>query len=157
MKIELTAEQQAQLKKDGEITITMGAVLSKGFIPEYWEKYFIIDNDGDIMESIYDNDYVDEGRLSMGNCFPTEEAAEKALSKLKLIAKLWKEPNQIISPNWSDDEQVKYQLIWDNTKGGWSSRFCIDVRHNDWPIFKTDSDVMNVIEKYGNELDLLLC
>ena len=54
--------------------------------PESYEKYYFLSNVGDIIDEPWFGGMVDESRYSVGNCFKTEEAAERYLNYLKAIA-----------------------------------------------------------------------
>lgn len=60
--------------------------------PKVGDKYYTIAIDGN--KTIYcfpwDNDAVDSGRMSIGNCFRTKEEAEFALERLKVLAEMKK-------------------------------------------------------------------
>lgn len=54
--------------------------------PKSDEKYYFLSNVGDIIDEPWLGGMVDESRYSVGNCFKTEEAAERYLNYLKAIA-----------------------------------------------------------------------
>lgn len=56
--------------------------------PECREWYWFIGTDGQIKNCEWENDRVDQGRYSMGNCFRTKEEAEFAREKKKVEVEL---------------------------------------------------------------------
>lgn len=88
--------------------------------PKDYKKYYYVDNNGDIWEERWCGSYTDEERYEIDNCFKTEEEAEFAVEKLKVITKLKRfaqEHNGKI--DWND-RIWKYYLAYDHdydTKG----------------------------------------
>lgn len=56
--------------------------------PRQLEEYFYIDDDGDIIQSRWTNDSLDNGRWELGNVFFTKESAEFAREKRKVEVEL---------------------------------------------------------------------
>lgn len=56
--------------------------------PQQSEHYFYIDDDGEVIESRWTNDYADKGRWELGNIFFTEEEAEFAREKRRVKVEL---------------------------------------------------------------------
>lgn len=56
---------------------------NKPWVPEVDEEYFIIEDDGDICDSCWHNDFVDIQRLKIGNCYRTRDEAELAAKRVK--------------------------------------------------------------------------
>ena len=56
--------------------------------PEMDQKYHIIASDGTVFDNLWDDDSTDNGRFNVGNCFQTEEEAEKAVERLKAWERL---------------------------------------------------------------------
>lgn len=56
--------------------------------PQQLEYYFYIDDDGDIIKSMWTNEYLDENRWELGNIFFTEGEAEFAREKKKVEVEL---------------------------------------------------------------------
>ena len=57
-------------------------------VPEREERYFLVDADGDAIESTWFCDKVDGFRLATGNCYRTREQAEKVEAMLRRIIEL---------------------------------------------------------------------
>ena len=85
---------------------------SKLWKPESDERYWIIDAHGECRYSRCDNDSYDQGRLAMGNVYPTKEAAEKArdkqLATVRVLNAL-REAEGDWESDWGDSGQDKWQ------------------------------------------------
>jgi hypothetical protein len=71
-------EEYMELKKQAKTTQT------KRWKPKDGETYFFILADGDIVPRIWENDVVDNDCFRLGNCFETEEEAQKEFDR-KLV------------------------------------------------------------------------
>lgn len=56
--------------------------------PRIGQKYYLLDSNGSVYDSVWSNDYIDRNRSEIGNCFKTKEEAEKAVEKLKAWKRL---------------------------------------------------------------------
>ena len=57
--------------------------------PEMGHDYYYISGDGHVYDNSWDDSqFVDHGRLNVGNCFESREEAEKAVEKLKAWKRL---------------------------------------------------------------------
>ena len=54
--------------------------------PELGYKYYLSDSNGSIYDSVWSNDYIDRSRSEIGNCFQTEEEADRVVKYLKALA-----------------------------------------------------------------------
>lgn len=78
--------------------------------PKLWkpndkEIYYLICEGGMVVETRNSNHHCDRARFSMGNCFRTEEEAEFALERLKVIQKL-----REFACEKLDDDHIKWYL-----------------------------------------------
>lgn len=82
--------------------------------PDTGQKYYYVDSDGSVDSDIWNiwNNYsaIDHGRFEIGNCFQTEEEAEKAVDKLKAWKRL-------------KDSGLKFK---DWNKSNYDRTFCIN-------------------------------
>lgn len=78
--------------------------------PDLNQKYYLIRTSGYVYDSIWTNDSIDDGRLEIGNCFQTEEEAERAAEKLKAWKRL-------------KDSGLKFK---DWNKSNYDKTFCIN-------------------------------
>lgn len=75
------AELKEKLEKAKDIN-------SDVFIPENYEEYWRITDDGVICRSWWDKTTIDKNRLAIGNVFRTKEEAEFEIERLKVINEL---------------------------------------------------------------------
>lgn len=54
--------------------------------PEMGQKYYFSDNDGSVGCNRWDGDHIDRNRFEIGNCFQTEEEAERVKEYIKALA-----------------------------------------------------------------------
>lgn len=54
--------------------------------PEADQKYYFLGNDGSVGYNRWDGDHIDRGRFEIGNCFQTEEEADRVVKYLKALA-----------------------------------------------------------------------
>lgn len=86
--------------------------------PECGEWYWFIGSDGRINNCEWENDRIDRGRYSMGNCFRTKEEAEFAREKQKIKTKLQRfadEHNDPDQEEW-DEANLHYYIGYDVSK-----------------------------------------
>lgn len=101
----LTKEEREQLLK---LVEKANRKESKVWKPKYKDKYYFIDDRGEIIYSFWsggpDSILMDKDRYDLGNCFKTQEEAEFALERHKVIvelerfAKEYNDPSEI--PTW---------------------------------------------------------
>ena len=72
--------------------------------PKDGEVYFFITNDGYVSYKSWDNDGTDNNRYAIGNCFPTEEAAEFEAERLRVIAEM---QEFAFEPDWNDIDEFR--------------------------------------------------
>lgn len=78
--------------------------------PDTDQKYYFIRTSGYVYDSIWTNDSIDRGRFDIGNCFKTEEEAERVVEKLKAWKRL-------------KDSGLKFK---DWNKSNYDKTFCIN-------------------------------
>lgn len=105
---------ETELIKVKEIAETMKKRADGGvFKPEDGKKYWFISDDGDTDYSHWVDTRFDESRYAIGNCFPTEQAAEDTVRVLKLVQKA-RESQEGFVPDWEDLAQYKHHLYFDS-------------------------------------------
>ena len=77
------------------------------FVPEYGNKYWVVEHTEGTYTSVWANDRIDNFRLLQGNVFRTEEEAKEHLAYLKAVVVI-KEDAEWFVPDWSDDDQMKF-------------------------------------------------
>ena len=84
--------------------------------PEARHDYYCVTSDGSVVKDDWSNWCLDDGRFEIGNCFQTEEEAEKAVERLKAWERL-------------KDAGLKFK---DWNKSNYDRTFCInaEVEHD---------------------------
>ena len=117
--------------------------------PEMHQVYRYINTDSSVSGSTWTDDYFDDGRFEIGNCFQTEEEAKRAAEYLKALAVV------------RGDGTSKFIKGIDN----WSVHYyaphnCLDVSDNSYcirngifglPYFATREDAQRSIDLHKNE------
>ena len=105
------------IKLISELGLEMPSKWKKHWIPSENQEFYTIDMFGDIQDSRFYNSDFSTNLLNIYNIFPTRELAEKAvnLSKLERLILLWQYANGCaFEPDWLDDIQPKYIIIYDS-------------------------------------------
>ena len=113
--VENTYEGYMQLVKD--LGLEMPSKWKKHWTPAENQEFYTIDMFGDIQDSRFYNSDFSTNLLNIYNIFPTRELAEEAvnLSKLGRLILLWQYANGcLFVPDWLDDIQCKYFIIYDS-------------------------------------------
>ena len=117
-------------------------------LPQLGDGYFVIYNDGCVGRSTYENDCTDLNRIEMGNFFRTEEEAEFAIERLKVLVEMKKfaEP---FDAKW--DDGTRHWFIYYSI-----SCKCLDVDNNAIMrcgklYFKSDKSARDCIEAVGED------
>lgn len=117
--------------------------------PDDGQKYYFLDSNGLVYNSIWADDSIDRSRFEIGNCFQTEEEIERAAEYLKALA---------VVRGDATSEFVKYN---DNWFIGYDPEYkSIDAFCNPYtarngifglPYFATREDAKRSIEQHKNE------
>ena len=113
--VENTYEGYMQLVKD--LGLEMPSEWKKHWAPTENQEFYTIDMFGDIQDSRFYNSDFSTKLLNIYNIFPTRELAEQAtnVSKLERLILLWQYANGcLFEPDWLDDIQCKYFIIYDS-------------------------------------------
>ena len=138
-------------------------------IPSKWKKHwtptlkastlwYIIDSKGQVGVNSFSNSTFDNELVANFNIFPNKELAEKAvnLSKLGRLILLWQYANGcLFVPDWLDDTQYKYYIIYDSR----DKNACYDYsfRQKSKNIhFGTAEQIKTFIEMYEAEIKELM-
>lgn len=83
--ISYTIVHKAQLEKNPNILADWFEEVKEPTLwkPETGQEYYLLDSNGFVYNSIWADDSIDRSRFDIGNCFQTEEEAEKVVEKLK--------------------------------------------------------------------------
>lgn len=82
------------------------------FKPDDGQEYWLITGSGGVRDDFWGDYAIDYDYYSIGNCFPTEEAAKDTVRALKLIQKA-RESQGGYTPDWENWGQCKYYLCFD--------------------------------------------
>lgn len=84
--------------------------------PKENERFFYSTFRGNVFETTWDNDNADNETYNMGNCFKTEEEAEKVVRHLKIRTKLQRIADRLNNGEkiyWTSGSQPKYFIYYD--------------------------------------------
>lgn len=159
-----------ELKRIGEgfnkFIESIGEALNKLFYPQEdeWEmkcpykkddEYWFMYSYGNIDCSIWFDSQEDDGRLKLGNAFPTEEAAELEAKRINLLTRFRAfrdECNGDWQINWNKNE-AKYYLYKSNMT---DDILCNDIYFYEtfslFGYFKNEEDAERAIELFGDEI-----
>ena len=159
LKMEHTFEDYMQLIKDLGLEI-----------PSKWKKhwtptlkvstlgYYFIDSKGQVEVNRLSNSTFDNELVANFNIFPNKELAEQAtnVSKLERLILLWQYANDcLFEPDWLDDIQCKYFIIYDSR----DKNACYDYnfrQKSNKTYFETSEQAKVFIEMYEAEIKELM-
>lgn len=117
--------------------------------PEIDEEYYCLDSNGLVYNNIWADDSIDHSRFEIGNCFQTEEEAERVKEYLKALA---------VVRGDATSEFVKYNDNWFigyDPEHKSVNAFCnpYTARNGIFglPYFATEGDAQRSIEQHKNE------
>ncbi len=154
--VENTYEGYMQLVKD--LGLEMPSKWKKHWAPTENQEFYTIDMFGDIQDSRFYNSDFSTNLLNIYNIFPTRELAEEAvnLSKLGRLILLWQYANGcLFVPDWLDDIQCKYFIIYDSR----DKNACYDYnfrQKSNKTYFETSEQVKAFIEMYETEIKKIM-
>lgn len=79
---------------------------------KYGDRYFFLTASGIVQGGTWKNDSSDFNRQRIGNSFLTEEDAEFARERLKVIAELKKYTKEFSDEEWKDNKTQKYYIVY---------------------------------------------
>ena len=118
--------------------------------PEMSHDYYYISGDGHVYDDSWDDSqFVDRGRLNIGNCFETKEEAEKAVEYLKALATVRGDATS----KFVKGERNWYVYYDTNLNSINSSISCTMLDNGIFglPYFSTIEDAQRSIEQHRNE------
>jgi hypothetical protein len=109
----LTQEEQEQFNA---LVEKANKPKSRAWKPEVWEKYYTVDRG---KSYIWKDDIIDRFNYTIGNCFKTQEEAEFALERLKVIAEMKRyiAEHDDVELDWDNPNQLKYYLAFNRRSG----------------------------------------
>ena len=83
--------------------------------PKESEKYYVFDEEVNIVRQYWANDEFDNIRYEIGNCFKTEEEAQKTLEKINIYMQLkrYAEEHNTEKIDWNNSYQTKFYLYYE--------------------------------------------
>ena len=154
--VENTYEGYMQLVKD--LGLEMPSKWKKHWAPTENQEFYTIDMFGDIQDSRFYNSDFSTNLLNIYNIFPTRELAEEAvnLSKLGRLILLWQYANGCaFEPDWLDDTQYKYYIIYDSRDKNACYDYSFKQKSNNIH-FGTSEQVKAFIDMYEAEIKELM-
>ena len=126
---------------------------------EYGDKYFALNHRGSIIETTWDNHFIDEERVKLGNIFPTKEAALLEAKRRNLLTRFRSfrdECNGDWNPNWMDATNKQHYLSYSRIKNGMYVSYVVLGNHlHTFGYFKNEKDAEHAIELFGDEIKKL--
>nr|DAS10862.1 MAG TPA: hypothetical protein [Caudoviricetes sp.] len=130
-------------------------------VPEDIADYYYADEYGYIYTlDGFSIDFV-HSHYQRGLAFKTREEAERHLKESMLLFKMHKwaeEYNEGWKPDWEDEDEIKYFIIYDNRyKTLKVDIYAIIQQFSKLPYFKTEEIAEQFIEEFGDEIKEVLC
>ena len=155
LNIDNTYEDYMKLLKDlGPTNLEIPEEFKKHWTPKDNDTYYFLNRLGEVVLDTDINSFFQIGILENYNAFPTEELAEKSIksSKLGRLILLWQYTNNcIFTPDWLDDNQHKYHIIYDSRDKNACYYYGITAQL-DTVYFETEEQVEAFIKMYETEI-----
>ena len=159
LNIENTYEDYMKLLKDlGPTNLEIPEEFKKHWTPKDNDTYYFLNRLGEVVLDTDINSFFQIGILENYNAFPTEELAEKSIksSKLGRLILLWQYTNDcLFEPDWLDDIQHKYYIIYDNRDKNVCYEYSLRQKSNNIH-FETSEQVEAFIEMYSEEIKKIM-
>ena len=154
--VENTYEGYMQLVKD--LGLEMPSKWKKHWIPKESTLWYFIDSKGQVGVKSFSNSTFDNELVANFNIFPNKELAEKAvnLSKLERLILLWQYANGCaFEPDWLDDIQCKYFIIYDSRDKNACYDYNFRQKSNNIH-FETSEQAKEFIKAYDKEIKKIM-
>ena len=159
LNIEDTYEDYMKLLKDlGPTNLEIPEEFKKHWTPKDNDTYYFLNRLGEVVLDTDINSFFQIGILENYNAFPTEELAEKSIksSKLGRLILLWQYANGCaFEPDWLDDTQYKYYIIYDSRDKNACYYYGITAQL-DTVYFETEEQVKTFIDMYEAEIKKIM-
>ena len=142
----------------GYINFEIPEEFKKHWTPNPQSTYYFINRLGEVVSDTNIDSPVQVGTLENYNAFPTYTLAEKSinLSKLGRLILLWQCTNNcIFEPNWEDENQYKYYIVYYNDRQKLDWHFDDSTNFNT-QYFATKEQIEAFIEMYRTEIKKLM-
>lgn len=127
----------------------------KPWKPERGEKYFSIENSGDVFQYTYYDDGIDEVNIPSGNCFKTKKRAEQVAEKMRLLLRLEQLHDMLCpdyEPDWEDD-RLKFQVYFSHLQGKYDTSCSTGTENPCMVVFDTNENAKKAAEILNKELE----
>ena len=149
--ISYTIVHKAQLEKNPNILTDWFEEIDEStrWKPEMDQKYYCAGSDGSVIDDYWGGYNIDHNRFEIGNCFQTEEEAERVVEYLKALTIVRGDATVKFTKGKSN-----YYVVYNTTYN------CLDVSDNCYlikngifglPYFDTEDDARRSIEQHKNE------
>ena len=142
----------------GYINFEIPEKFEKHWTPNNNDTYYFVNRLGEVVLDTNIDSPVQVGTLENYNAFPTYTLAEKSinLSKLGRLILLWQCTNNcIFEPNWEDENQYKYYIVYCNDRQKLDWHFDVSTNFNA-QYFATKEQIKAFIEMYKTEIKKLM-
>lgn len=112
--------------------------------PKRGDTYWLITSSGAVGNAIWDNDNIDNGRYKMGVCCQTEEDAKHA-KEIQIAQTIIKRSSDF-KPDWNDDNQEKWYVVYDYSKECLCAKRCFVLNNGAIVYYKTIEDTEQAME-----------
>jgi hypothetical protein len=143
--IEVTDTTPEELEKGRVQIVTPLSTQKMIFKPKMLGEYWFINSRGKASLNIWVDSKGDRERLSIGNGYPTKEAAERIISNRKTLTKL---REFAFEPNWSDKNQEKH--FFDMGYYGLNGSIATNFNYGSPVHFATNELRMQALEAVGD-------
>lgn len=117
--------------------------------PEMDQKYYCLGSDGSVVDDDWCGLSIDHNRFKIGNCFQTEQEAERVVEYLKALATVRGDATSKFTKG-EDNWRVYYSASTDCLYPDYA-HFSIDNGIFGLPYFATEKDAERSIEQHRNE------
>ena len=142
----------------GYINLEQPEKFEKHWTPNNNDTYYFVNRLGEVVLDTNIDSPVQVRTLENYNAFPTYTLAEKSinLSKLGRLILLWQCTNNcIFEPNWEDENQCKYYIVYWNDRQKLDWHFDVSTNFNA-QYFATKEQIKAFIEMYRTEIKKLM-
>lgn len=123
---------------------------NKKWKPKDGERYYVIDITGVVSDRFNNFITVTDSALAIGNCFKTEEEAEFAVERLKVLEELKEFSYEFSDEEWNDLFIDKYFICYDCSKSYINISYAHKLKIANI-YFKTREAARKAIDKIGEE------
>ena len=135
---------ESDIERMGKELEELEKELKNNSFPQIGDKYWKISGWSDVYSFTWENDELDKQILAIGNIFKTEEEAEFAIERLKVIAELKKFSREFIRDTYNYD--IRFDSSMETTSiGCWKNIKYADL------IFESKEKAKEAIEFVGEE------